>query len=143
MPLLDVSWVTQDPMLADVFSVTRRTDAVGSDGVTVPTPVQSFLAQVGVVTQQDPAELMRRDDEQHVPRRIFVASTFAFRGASASPDGLTQYQPDEIRWPVDPLGADLPETTVYRVVQVYPYSRYGRGMHECVAESQRAVDVPQ
>lgn len=143
MPMLDVSFVTQDPMLADVFSVARRTDVVGDNGRTTPTVVATFLAQVGVVTQQDPAELMRRDDNQVVPRRIFVASVFAFRGASRSADGLTQYQPDEITWPVDAAGAALPDATVYRVVQVYPYSRYGVGVHECVAESQAAVDVPQ
>lgn len=143
MPLLDVSFVTQDPMLADVFNVARRTDNVGLNGRTTPLVVENILAQVGVVTQQDPAELMRRDDSQLVPRRIFVASVFAFRGASKSLDGLTQYQPDRITWPVGPAGETLPETTVYTVTQVYPYSRFGRGIHECVAESQNAIDVPQ
>lgn len=143
MPQLDVSWVVGDPMLADTFSVIRRTDVVGSNGRTTPLPVEQYLAQIGVVTQQSPADLMRRDESQRVPRRIFIASAFAFRNASRSADGLTQYQPDQISWPVGPGGEDLPDTTVYTVEQVFPYSRYGQGLYECVATSMNAVDPVQ
>lgn len=143
MPQLDVSWVLADPMLADVFTVIRRADVVGSNGRTTPLPFEQHLAQVGVVTQQSPADLMRRDESQRVPRRIFLASTFAFRNASRSADGLTQYQPDQIYWPVGPGGESLPDTTVYTVEEVFPYSRYGRGIYECVATSMNAVDPVQ
>lgn len=133
MPMLDVSFVTRDPMLADCFAVTRRTDVIGANGRTTPTASETFEGLVGVVTQQDPAELMRREEGQTVPRRIFVASMFAFRGASKSADGATMYQPDVIRW----------NGTDYTVVQVFPYSRYGQGVYECVAASTVAIDVAQ
>lgn len=126
MPDLDVSFLTCDPMLADTFDVKRRTDTVGTNGRTTSTP-QTFTGVTGVVTQQDPADLMRRDDGQMVPRLIFVASIFAFRGAS------TGYQPDQIIW----------NGTTYTVKQVYPYSRFGQGMYEVVAESMNAMDAPQ
>jgi len=126
MPDLDVSFVTCDPMLADSFDVIRRTDPVGSNGRTIPTAEESFPSLTGVVTQQDPADLMRRDDGQMVPRMIFVASVFAFRNASVG------YQPDQIVW----------NGTTYTVKQVYPYSRFGPGMYEAVAESMNATDAP-
>lgn len=143
MPQLDVSFVTQDPMLADTFNVKRRTQTIDVHGRMTPVVTQVVSALVGVVTQQDPAELMKRNDEQHVPRRIFVASVFAFRNASKSADGATQYQPDVIRWPVNLDGTDAPGATDYVVSQVFPYSRFGPGMYEAVAESQTAVDVVQ
>lgn len=143
MPQLDVSFVTQDPMLADVFNVKRRTQTIDSHGRMSATVTSTSLAVVGVVTQQDPVELMKRNDEQHVPRRIFVASIFAFRNASKSADGATQYQPDIIRWPVNADGSDAVGATDYVVAQVYPYSRFGPGMYETVAESQTATDVVQ
>lgn len=143
MPLLDVSWVVGDPMLADVFNVTRRTDVVGANGRTTPTAAEQFAAVVGVVTQQSPADLLRRDDSQVVPRRIFVASRFAFRNASRSQDGAAQYQPDQILWPVNRDGTPAAGATLYTVEQVYPYSRYGAGIYECVAAAQQAVDPAQ
>ncbi len=127
MPLLDVSFMTSDPMLADVFTVTRRTDVIDDFGRTAPTAVETFNDVVGVVTQQDPADLMRRDDGQMVPRMIFVASTFLFRGASVG------YQPDIITW----------NGTGYTVKHVMNYSRFGAGTVEVVAESMQAMDNPQ
>lgn len=127
MPDLDVSFMTMDPMLADTFTVTRRLDSVDAHGRTTPTTQQVFAGLLGVITQQDPSDLMRRDDGQMMPRLIFVASTFAFRGVS------TGYQPDVIAW----------NGSNYTVKQVYPYSRFGAGMYEAVAESMVAVDSPQ
>lgn len=126
MPDLDVSFMTVDSMLSDTFDVIRRTDPVGTNGRTVPVNQQTFSGLTGVVTQQDPADLMRSEDGQMVPRRIFVAAPFAFRNAS------TGFQPDQIVW----------QGTTYTVVQAYPYSRFGAGFHEAVAESMNAVDAP-
>lgn len=131
MPQLDVSWVVEDPMFATTFDVTRRTDVVGNDGVTTPTEVASFPATLGVVTQDDPAELLRRDDGQMVPRFIFIATKFALRNASRTADG-TQYQPDQVTW----------NGTTYTVVRVYPYSQFGQGMYEAVLEAMNAMDAP-
>lgn len=134
MPLLDVSWVTRDPMLADAFDVLRRQDVVGSNGRTVPTVVESFYDVVGVVTQQDAGMLMRKEEGQIIPRRIFVATQFALRGASRDgpplPDG---FQPDLVVW----------NGTTYVVVDVMSYQRFGAGVTQATAESMAAVDVPQ
>ena len=143
MPQLDVSFVVDDPMFRDVFNIARRQDAVDTHGRTNIVTTETLLAVGGTITQQDPASLMRRDDEQHVPRRIFLASRTAFRPVSRSPDGTVQYQPDQITWPVADDGSLLPQSTVYTVEQVFPYSRYGGGLYECVATSMNAIDVPQ
>lgn len=127
MPQLDVSFMTSDPMLADCFDVLRRADVVGANGRTTITVTDTFEDCLGVVTQQDPADLMRNDDGQMVPRSILVCSTFAFRGASAG------YQPDLIKW----------NGTSYVVTKVYPYSRFGAGTYEVVATSMTATDTAQ
>lgn len=132
MPGLDVSWVVSDPMLADVISVVRRQDVRGTNGRAVPTVTETWPAITAVVTQQSPADLLRRDDSEIVPRRIFVASTFCFRGATRDAQGLN-WMPDLITW----------NGTQYLVTEVLPYSRYGVGIYEVIAESMTAVDVPQ
>lgn len=126
MPMLDVSFVTADPMLADTFSVRRQEQVITERG-RVETTDTLFENLTGVVTQQDPAELMKRDDGQFVPRSIFVASRFAFRNV------VEGFQPDIIIW----------NGTEYWVRQVYSYSRFGTGMYEVVASSQAAMDQPQ
>jgi hypothetical protein len=126
MPGLDVSFMTADPMLADVFDVTRRAETVNSKGRTTVTN-EFFTSVVGVVTQQSPADLMRAPEGQIVPRRIMVCTQFALRGA------VVGYQPDLITW----------NGTQYLVTEVLPYSRFGEGTYEVVAESQQAQDVPQ
>lgn len=126
MPQLDVSFLTVDPMLADTFDVVRRREVMVNGRATVDE--ESFLDEMGVVTQESPAELMKTADLQNVPRRIFVASMFQFYGA------LEGYQPDDIIW----------NGTVYTVVVNLPYSRFGAGFYEVIAEAQkRAMDTPQ
>ena len=131
MPLLDVSFVVDDPMLSDVFAVQRRNDVIGDSGRPLPTVYQTFPKVRGVVTQQSPAELLRRDDSQIVPKRIFIATRFQIRGASRDERG--SYQPDWITW----------AGVVYTVEEVLPYSRYGRGIYEVIATSMNAMDRPQ
>lgn len=125
MPQLDVSFMTTDPMLADRFEVVRRRETI-VDGRTVTTP-QSLGSKTGVVTQQDPAEIMKREDGQFVPRRIFVATMFQIYPA------VEGFQPDEILW----------NGTRYEVTEVLPYSRYGRGVYEVIAETRKAMNNPQ
>jgi hypothetical protein len=126
MPDLDVSFVIDDPMFSDTIVVTRRTDTIGTNGRTTQT-LTTFPDINAVVTQQDPADLMRGEAGQVVPRLIFLASRFAFRGA------VVGYQPDLVTW----------NGTDYLVKQTYPYSRFGEGFYEAVAESMTATDVPQ
>lgn len=131
MPLLDVSFMTVDPMLADVFSVQRRNDVIGENGRTIPTVYQTFPKVKGVVTMQSPGELMRRDDSQSVPNRIFIATRFRIQKASVL--GEASHQPDLITW----------NGVVYTVEEVLPYSRYGKGVYEVIAASMNAMDRPQ
>lgn len=134
MPLLDVSDIVIDPDLADTFDVIQRPEAIDPATGRSSTGAVLNAGIVGVVTMQDPAELMRRDDSDSAPRLIFVASPFAFRGVSK--EGSQQYKGDIIVWPQPgEVGS-----TRYTVIKVYPYSRYGMGIHECVAESMNATD---
>ncbi len=137
MPDLDVSFVVSDPMLADTFTVTRRIETIGANGVlTVRTSLITVAPGTnvplrGIVTQEEPATLMRNPEAQIAPRVIFVASTFKFMGLS-SKNGVT-WQPDLINW----------DGSSYVVKKILPYSRYGFGVYEVVAESMTQPDVPQ
>lgn len=125
MPQLDVSFMTTDPMLADRFEVIRRPESM-VDGRTTVSRVSQGM-KTGVVTQESPSELMKRDDAQLVPRRIFVATIFQIYPA------VEGYQPDEIVW----------NGTTYEVISVLPYSRFGRGTYEVLAETRKAMNNPQ
>jgi len=135
MPWLDVSEIVEDPDLADTFNVIQRPETIDPATGRSSTGRVENLDVAGVVTMQDPAQLMRRDDSDSAPRLIFVASTFVFRSASKSADGQP-YKGDIIVWPQP----GEPGSAEYTVIKVYPYSRYGAGMHECVAESMNATD---
>jgi hypothetical protein len=127
MPQLDVSFMLSDPMLADCFTVTRRADVVGANGRTTPTIVDVFEGITGVVTQQDPADLMREPDGQMVPHSIMVCTCFALRGV------VVGAQPDIITF----------NGTDFLVKTVFAYSRFGNGTYEAVATSMTATDVVQ
>jgi hypothetical protein len=118
--------MTFDPMLADGFVVTRRVETVGANGRSTVTPTV-IPNLIGVITQESPDELMRNTDLQNVPRKIFGASVFAVRNA------VSGQQPDIVTW----NGSD------YVVKEVLPYSRFGAGTYEWIAETQQAIDVPQ
>lgn len=133
MPWLDVSDIVVDPDLADLFNVIQRPETVDAQGRSSTGRVEN-LDIPGVVTMQDPAELMRRDDSDSAPRLIFVASTFQFR-ATSKEEG-SQYKGDIIVWPQPGEQG----STEYTVIKVYPYSRFGAGMTEVVAQSMNAVD---
>jgi hypothetical protein len=126
MPALDVSFMTLDPMFADSFKVTRRADVVDARGRTTPTIVAVFPEEWGVITQQDPADLMRNDDGQMMPRLIFIATAFLLRAATKG------FQPDIVTWD----GVD------YKIKHLLSYSRFGGGTIEAVAESMAATDPP-
>lgn len=123
MPQLDVSFVLSDPMLADTFAVSRRVESVDAYGRRVVAAPVNYPLITGVVTQEDPADLMRRDDGQMMPRQIFVATKFQLIGVA------TGAQPDLITW----------NGATYTVRKVYPYSRYGQGIYEAVAEVMEAT----
>lgn len=130
MPFLDVSDVVIDPDLADVMTVTRRGEVVSQATGRSEATEQVFDDVIGVVTMQDPAELLRRDDSDTAPRLIFIATPFLMRGVASG------FKPDVITWPK----AGEPGSTRYTVLKCYPYPRYGAGIHEVVAESMHATD---
>lgn len=127
MPLLDVSFVLDDVMLADTFDVQRRLNTVGSNGRVTATPDEVFLGVGGVVTQQSSSDLMRTEDGQTIPKRIFIASRFQFMAVTST------NQPDEVTW----------DGVVYTVTSSLPYSRYGSGFYECVAEYRGPIPPAQ
>jgi hypothetical protein len=127
MPNLDVSFMTKNPMLSDFFQVDRRADVVGTNGRTTPTIVKTFRRVPGVITQQDPADLIRNDDGQYQARIINICTTFALRGVH------TAGQPDLVTW----------SGSTYVIKHVVPYSRFGQGTYEATAESMVAVEPAQ
>lgn len=126
MPDLDVTFVLADIMFSDSFDVLRRADVIDAKGRTTPTVVETFPEQYGVITAQDPADLMRRDDGQMMPRLIFVATPFRLRGVA------TGCQPDIIVW----------NGSQYTVKHLLDYSRYGEGFTEAIAEVMQATTNP-
>jgi len=127
MPRLNVAFMTRNTMLADTFDVKRRADVVGSNGRTTPTQNQILKCQRGVVTPQDPGDLIRNDDGQMVPRKIFVATTTQILQSSAG------QQPDLILW----------NSLTYVVTSVQPFSRFGEGTYQVMAESMTSTDPRQ
>lgn len=126
MPLLDVSFVIDDPMLTDEFVVTRRPSSVGANGLNAvdPFPLGSFN---GVFTQQDPADIMRSEDGVMIPRRIFFATQVQLFALAPG------YQPDLIDW----------NGTQYTLVACQPYNTYGGGTYQCIAEYRGPVPPEQ
>ncbi len=111
MPLLDVAFMVLDPRLADTFDVRRRTQAGGANGRVYAVPDEVYTDQVGVVTQQDPAAIVRSEDGAVMPRMISIATQFQF--VALGPN----QQPDEVLW----------NGALYTVTESLPYSRFGEG----------------
>lgn len=125
-PMLDVSFILNDPMFADTFDVYRRAEVVGTDGRVRSDPL--LIPNVrGVVTQEDPSDLAITPDSQSVPRVIEINSSFKFREATQG------FQPDRVKW----------NGAMYLVKKIYPYSRYGAGHSRVTLESTVALDPPQ
>lgn len=124
MPELDVSFVLDDAAFSDSFDVCRRAEVLVDGRTTVSE--QWFRGVEGVVTQESPSDIMRREEGVSVPQRIFIATRFRVYKAAIG------YQPDKIRW----NGSD------YYVESVLPYSRYGDGFYEVIASSQSQPDQP-
>lgn len=123
MPLLDVSDVLLDPMLADQFDVIRRAEALGTNGRSTLTPT-TIPNQVGVVTMASGNDLIRRDDGSMMSRKISVVTPFRLRGPGNG------FAPDQIS-----LGG-----VIFTVTEILPYNRYGAGFIEALAESMNASD---
>lgn len=121
--LLNVAMVLLDPRLADQFTVIQRTEVVSSGGISQIT-TKNIPGQVGVVTMQSPADLIRRDDGQMMSRKISIVTPYRLRGPGNG------FQPDQIS-----LGG-----VIFTVTEILPYNRFGSGFIEAIAESMNAAD---
>lgn len=118
MPLLDVSFMVEDPMLADTFDVRRRYASIGMNGRVGVVPEEVFSDVAGVVTNDGAADLIRTEDGQRLPRRITICSRFQFIAADR------HSQPDDVHW----------NGVIYTILESLPYSRFGSGFYEATAE---------
>lgn len=127
MPFLDVSSVLLDPQFADTYSVTRREQTVGNDGL-VATSNTTVNNIVGVFTMASPNDLERLDDHQRMGRVMSLITQYRLRGPSLT--GSKQWQPDIITF--------LGDTFVVSTVE--PYTRYGAGFVQAIITSIDAID---
>lgn len=118
---IDVSEVLFDPDLADMFDVVRKEETVNEQGRST-IKERRYQDIVGVITAQSPAELLRRDDGQMMPRKYAVVTVFRLQGPGKG------YQPDDI-W----LDGQR-----FTVTEVLPYSRFGSGFVEAIITSMNA-----
>ena len=119
MPGIDVSDVLMDPDFFDLVTVTRYSESVSADGISITTPtVMSNIPMTVVATS--PAELIRRDDGTMQTQNITVVTTFRLQDAT-----IAGYQPDQITI----------DNTIFVVKQVLPFSRFGAGFVEAIAEA--------
>lgn len=128
MPLLDVTEVLADAYLADVFTVQRRVETIGTNGRSTLAQ-QTFNNVVGVITMASPTELDRlasQPDFQVASRTISVVTRFPLRMA------VKGEQPDVVVW----LG------TTYLVAACDGYPQFGAGFYQALCTSMDRADVP-
>lgn len=128
MPFLDVSDLTTDPDLADTFTVTRRKEVLDHGRVSTIDTV--YADQAGVIDMAGPDDLKRFPEGQITGRVISIVTPF--RLMASGKIGADQYQPDVITW----------EGSDYTVINVDPYTQFGAGQVEALAESKMAQDPP-
>lgn len=127
MPLLNLSFLTREPLIAnDGFTVNRRAETVGDSGR------QTVLAtttsdQVGAVYPTGSNQLNRNPDKAFSTNSITIVTRFRLQMTSPG------FQPDVVEWPIG-------SGNHYVVSQTNNYSRYGAGFIEAQCE---AIDAQQ
>lgn len=129
MPLLDVSDITVDPDFADTFTVTRRKETY-DHGVLVPAVVATYNNVVGVIDMAGPDDLKRLPEGSYTGKIISIVTPF--RLIASAKNGTDELMPDTITW----QGSD------YTVIYLDPYTQFGSGQVEALAESKQAQDPP-
>lgn len=127
MPLLDVSEVIGDPLIAgEPFTVIRRQETVSNGGVVQIATTQ--LAALGSITPTGDNSLLREEAFQMQARTIKVITNFMLRPASKDASS-SSFQPDLVLWKGD----------YYLVRSIEDYSQYGAGMieAECITIDYR------
>lgn len=110
MPLLDVSFVLDDPDFADVITVTRQVETVGNNGRAIVTP-QTFPDVSAVVTQGSGDTLKLMPEGSSLEGVIVVHTRFTLVSETETT------QPDIITY----AGSN------YQVTTVNDWSRFGSG----------------
>lgn len=98
MPLLDIAELLTDPDLAAVaFSVTRRQQVMGSNGVAsvVTTDIPNLF---GAVYPTGDQSLTRDEAYETQASSIHVVTTFKLRLAAEKIDDSTSWLPDLVLW---------------------------------------------
>ena len=132
MPLINVSLAITSPMLADHFTVLRRTQTVDNFGI-ASTANQPFPGLSGVVYPSDENELRRLPDLQVQEKALTVITRFALRGASeTSANPAVSFQPDIVVW-----GGNN-----FVVRKIEDWSQFGNGFILAICTSIDLVDTP-
>lgn len=124
MPALDVTFVLNDPDLADGFNVRRNAETVGADGRVILTS-ELIEGLLGVITW-DTGKTDRAADAQSSPETIDIITGFSLR------DSAQGWQPDVVIW----------SSAEYTVISSSPYRHFGEGFTKAKCVSTRAMDRP-
>lgn len=124
MPNLDVSDVILDPMFAELLTIKRRTQVVGTNGRAQRTQTIITPKPAGVVTSEANENLKRMDFGQYRPNTIRVHTPFRLSGPAPGKEA------DVVTWNGDD----------YIVVQVDNYSHFGRGFISAACASMSPID---
>jgi len=132
---IDVSDNLIDPDFAIPMLVQRRIEVVGNDGLAVITPTVVRPWPFGVVVPKDSAiggnELTRSPEADYRGAALVVRSTFAFRSAAETINGVS-YKPDVLWFRNDP----------YLCTLVNNYLDWGAGWIEAEFISMDSIDAP-
>lgn len=123
MPLLDVTSVLTSPMFATTFQVTRRVDAVGTNGRNVVTPTTT--TQTGVVQPEGDNSDERPEEYGTGRKTISVITKFRLQKQ------VNGCLPDLVIWRGD----------TYLVQEVDDLTEYGAGFIEAICTSQDGQDA--
>lgn len=125
MPYINITEALLSPMLADAFTVVRRSAYVNDKGRSVVSAQN--IAVRGVVNSAGPNDLVRVPEEQHMGRVLSIVSKFPLRGPAPG------FQPDVILWHGD----------TFVVIVVDPYPQYGPGFSQAIVSSTDSIDTAQ
>jgi galactose-6-phosphate isomerase len=137
MPFMDLTDVLCDPMTNDTFTVIRRQQSVGNNGVVASTntTITPLIGVVAAVGNQSP---VRDEAFRNQAKSIQVITTFRLRPVTTQKGN--DYMPDLVLWPIaDQFG--MPAVgDYYMVQQISDYSRFGAGFIAAECSSYDFVD---
>lgn len=122
MPQLDLAHVIRSPRFSQQFTVLRRTETVGDNGVAVIT-VQKFYP-IGTVVPGADNQLERGPDQDAAAKSITVHSQFRLQGPAPGK------KPDYIWW----------RGSYFLVTKLDDLSSWGAGWTSAECESATYVD---